>query len=191
MNFNVSRTRSCGNTFRYGDCSSCTANACFSVPSKTASPVVFTKSVNRMESFSVSVRALRLNKNPAATIASTTNPAAAIYQSHPPLEAATAAAGEEAGTEMAAAGCTAEADEDAAIVADSPDGVDSVGVVTLTDELLPESISRFNLFKSPRNSDATWYRNSRSFSKALLMMRSSSAGRFGFSRTGAVGARFR
>src|SRR5271165_5605124 len=40
--------------FRYGDCSSCTARACLSVPSKTASPVVLTKSASRTLSFSVS-----------------------------------------------------------------------------------------------------------------------------------------
>src|SRR5580700_3213974 len=39
---------------RYGDCSSCTASACFSVPSNTGSPVVLTKSASRIESFSVS-----------------------------------------------------------------------------------------------------------------------------------------
>src|SRR5580698_6706220 len=40
---------------RYGDCSSCTASACFSVPSNTGSPVVLTKSATRIESFSVRV----------------------------------------------------------------------------------------------------------------------------------------
>src|SRR6202041_3559130 len=43
-----------GTMFRYGDCSNCTARACFRVPSKTASPVVFTKSASRTLSFSPS-----------------------------------------------------------------------------------------------------------------------------------------
>ena len=73
------------------------------------------------------------------------------------------AAAEEAGPETTAAGCAAEvegASGGGATTEDSPEGVEStataLGVDTLTDELLPESISRFNRFKSPRNSDATW-----------------------------------
>ena len=54
MKRNASESAIAAALFRYGDCSSCTASACFKVPSKTASPVVFTKSASRTESFSVS-----------------------------------------------------------------------------------------------------------------------------------------
>src|SRR5882672_9446567 len=60
----------------------------------------------------------------------------------------------------------------------------------LTVELRPDSISRFRRRSSDLISTACWKRNSRSFSKARLMMSSNFAGRFGFSRTGASGARF-
>ena len=39
---------------RKGDCSSCTAKPCLSVPSKTGSPVVFVKSASTIVSLSVS-----------------------------------------------------------------------------------------------------------------------------------------
>src|SRR5271157_1904557 len=55
--------RDSGNRFRYGDCSSWTASACFRVPSKTASPVVLTKSARTTVSFSVSALARRERKN--------------------------------------------------------------------------------------------------------------------------------
>src|ERR1051326_3279182 len=67
MYFNASCIRDCRKTFRYGDCSSCTARACFRVPSKTGSPVVFTNSVRRMESFSVSALVRRVKSNAVAT----------------------------------------------------------------------------------------------------------------------------
>src|SRR5882762_11101344 len=54
MNFRALRTVWSGAMLRYGDCSNCTASACLSVPSKTASPVVLTKSARTIESFSVS-----------------------------------------------------------------------------------------------------------------------------------------
>src|SRR5882757_7462952 len=66
--------RDCGKTFKYGDCSSCTASACLRVPSKTESPVVFTNSVRRIESFSVSALVRRVNTSPIAK-ATTTRPA--------------------------------------------------------------------------------------------------------------------
>ena len=70
------------------------------------------------------------------------------------------AAGKEDGPEIADAGFTAKADDGGGVAADGvtdcPEGVGSAGVATLTDELLPESISRFNRFRSPRISDATW-----------------------------------
>src|SRR6476660_3969924 len=66
-----------GTRLRYGDCSSCTARACLSVPSKTGSPVVLTKSARRTPSFSVSreerlerrytPRPMRTTSTPAAT----------------------------------------------------------------------------------------------------------------------------
>src|SRR5882757_7144724 len=69
--------RDCGKTFKYGDCSSCTASACLRVPSKTESPVVFTNSVRRIESFSVRALVRRVNTNPIAS-ATTTRPAIPI-----------------------------------------------------------------------------------------------------------------
>jgi hypothetical protein len=51
-----------------------------------------------------------------------------------------------------------------------------------------DSVSRFSRFRSARISAAPCYRSSRSFSNALLMMCSSSAGKSGFSRTVDVGA---
>jgi hypothetical protein len=52
----------------------------------------------------------------------------------------------------------------------------------------PESVSRFSLFRSARRSEACWYRTSRSFSSALLMILSNSCGNSGFNRTGETGA---
>src|SRR5260370_22737106 len=51
-----------------------------------------------------------------------------------------------------------------------------------------ESVSRLRRCKSARRSAACWYRSLRSFSSALLIMRSSSADDSGFSRTGETGA---
>jgi hypothetical protein len=48
MKPSVSRTFSSGKTLRKGDSSSLTATACVRAPSKTSSPVVFTKSVRTM-----------------------------------------------------------------------------------------------------------------------------------------------
>ena len=60
----------------------------------------------------------------------------------------------------------------------------------LTVELRPDSKSRFRRRNSDLISTACWYRSSRSFSSARLIMSSSLGGRFGFNRTGASGARF-
>ena len=54
-----------------------------------------------------------------------------------------------------------------------------------------EPVSRFSRCRSARISEACWYRRSRSFSNALLMMSSSLGGRSGFRRSGGAGARFR
>src|ERR1019366_9121757 len=64
-------------------CSNCTASACFSVPSKTASPVVLTKSASKTLSFSVSFEDCldRRYNPPAISAASTTSAAGArIFQ---------------------------------------------------------------------------------------------------------------
>jgi hypothetical protein len=55
----------------------------------------------------------------------------------------------------------------------------------------PDSVSRFRRLRSALTSAADWQRTLRSFSKALVMMRSSSAGTSGLRRTGATGARSR
>jgi hypothetical protein len=94
---------------------------------------------------------------PAATA---TNAAVAMYQRFRPAGAGARAAGEEGAPETADAGCTAGA-EDGAPNPEGPEGIESTGVATLgvdtlKDELLPESISRFSRFRSPRISDATW-----------------------------------
>ena len=52
MNWSVCLTFCSGKTFMYGDCSRSTARAFLSVPSKTGSAVVFTKSATRIASFS-------------------------------------------------------------------------------------------------------------------------------------------
>ena len=59
INWSALRIVLSGTRFKYGDCSNCTASACLRVPSKTGSPVVFTKSAKRMESFSVRFRVER------------------------------------------------------------------------------------------------------------------------------------
>ena len=46
-------------------------------------------------------------------------------------------------------------------------------------------------FRSERISAADWQRKSRSFSRALLMIRSSSAGKSGFKRAAGAGVRFK
>ena len=79
-----------------------------------------------------------------------------MYQRFRFAGAGTGTAGDETGPEMADAGCTAGAEGGGTTLADGPEGVEPVGVDTLTDELFPESISRFNRFRSPRISDATW-----------------------------------
>src|SRR5947209_5978442 len=56
---------------------------------------------------------------------------------------------------------------------------------------LPELVSRFRRFRSARISAALWQRTSRSFSRALLMVRSRSAGISGFIRLSGVGALLR
>src|SRR5712692_10670858 len=78
MKRRASRTRDSGNRFRYGDCSSCTASACFKVPSNTASPVVLAKSARTTVSFSVSALARRVRKNKPPPITAAINTAAAI-----------------------------------------------------------------------------------------------------------------
>src|SRR6266852_6467498 len=79
INWSALRIVLSGTMFRYGDCSSCTASACFRVPSNTGSPVVFTKSARRMESFSVSFWVERDRQyNPPPNKAAITTTAAAI-----------------------------------------------------------------------------------------------------------------
>src|SRR4029077_19245024 len=65
------------------------------------------------------------------------------------------------------------------------------GSATAATGLRLESVSLFRRCSSARISEACWYRNSRSFSSARLMIRSSSGGKSGFSRTGAAGERLR
>ena len=55
----------------------------------------------------------------------------------------------------------------------------------------PLSVSLFKRCRSARISAAPWYRSVRSFSSALSMIRSSSGGKSGFSRTAGTGARFK
>src|ERR1700675_372794 len=71
--------RDSGSTFRYGDCSNCTASACFRVPSNTASPVVLTKSARTIESLSVNfVLECDRQYNPALMSTTITAAAAAV-----------------------------------------------------------------------------------------------------------------
>src|SRR5258708_23475995 len=99
--------RDSGKIFRYGDSSSSTASACFSVPSKTTSPVVLTKSASRTLSFSVSFADCRERKYnpPAISAASPTRigtastfqdlfPAAVLVSTLPALEEGTATCAE-------------------------------------------------------------------------------------------------
>jgi hypothetical protein len=62
---------------------------------------------------------------------------------------------EEVAVEMGEATVVCEGEDTGAATAAGVDGVESTCVATLTDELRPESISRFNLLRSPRISDAT------------------------------------
>ena len=62
--------------FKYGDCSSCTASACLSVPSNTESPVVFTKSASSTLSFSVRRPDVLDRRYIPSPISTTSNPAA-------------------------------------------------------------------------------------------------------------------
>src|SRR5215469_1531549 len=55
----------------------------------------------------------------------------------------------------------------------------------------PELESRFRRFKSARISAALWQRTSRSFSRALLIIRSNSDGISGFTLLGGAGVLFR
>src|SRR5260370_3074829 len=77
--------------FRYGDGANCTGSACFNVPSKTESPVVFTNSESTTVSLSVSARACRVEtKNiPAAVskIASAPPAKSSLLRGAPPVEA--------------------------------------------------------------------------------------------------------
>ena len=79
-----------------------------------------------------------------------------MYQRFRPVGAGAKTAAVEAVPEIADTGATAEDEDGGAITGEGAEGVESTGVGTLTDELLPESISRFSRFKSPRISDATW-----------------------------------
>ncbi len=80
----VSRTRSSGNTCRNGDCSSATASATLSAPSKTGSPVVFMKSARTMVSWSVSVRDPRRTNNDDSAARRITSAVSAAAATHGP-----------------------------------------------------------------------------------------------------------
>ena len=69
--------------------------------------------------------------------------------------------------------------------------VGGVGMTPEAEDARPESMSRFNRFKSARSSAADWQRRSRSFSKALLMISSRLGGSSGFSRKAGSGGRCR
>src|SRR5579863_8262842 len=91
MKRSPSRIFDSGTILRYGDCSSCTASACFRVPSKTESPVVLTKSASSTLSFSVSfAEVLDLRYSPPATTAAASITTAKIRVFHDFLRAATA-----------------------------------------------------------------------------------------------------
>jgi hypothetical protein len=78
-----------------------------------------------------------------------------MYQRFRRAVAGTDAEADETGPEMDGTGCIGGAGG-GATTAEGAEGVESTGVATLTDELRPESSSRFSRFKSPRISDATW-----------------------------------
>ena len=80
IRLNVWCTRSSGNTFRNGDCSSWIASACLSVPSKTGSPAVLTKSVTSTRSRSVRAWAPRKWKKVAPATAATSRTKAATRE---------------------------------------------------------------------------------------------------------------
>src|ERR1700720_1187310 len=56
---------------------------------------------------------------------------------------------------------------------------------------LPEVVSRLRRVRSARRSAELWYRTSRSLSRALLIIRSTSAGRSGFARRADAGSLLR
>src|ERR1700740_1430605 len=99
--------------FKYGDCSSCTASACFRVPSNTASPVVLTKSASSTLSFSVNLSERRERKyHPAPAIAISRTTAATI-------------AGVRDFAFVAAAGCATALELEAAAAGSGPDFCDA------------------------------------------------------------------
>ena len=200
MNCRALRIVWSGTMFRYGDCSSCTASACFNVPSNTGSPVVLTKSARRIESFTVSFCPPRnrqynppaitaANRSPATTTRAPLGTAGACVVSGPPLERNSA---DSCGANIPAREPDIGRDTASAEPLDRCEetGTSAPGGSSAT-ILFPESVSRFSRCSSARISDACWYRSSRSFSSARLMIRSSSAGTSGFTRIGDVGARSR
>ena len=78
--------------------------------------------------------------------------------------------------------------DDSAIQRNSPASANWEGAATLA-VARAESISLVSRFKSARSSAAVWQRSSRSFSRAVLMISSSLAGRPGFKLRGEVGVR--
>src|SRR5580704_9204815 len=162
--------------FRYGDCSNCTASACFSVPSKTESPVVLTKSASSTLSFSVSLADFPEPKKMchARNSASTTATAGiSIFEIFPRPEEGALAEGLRAdGTGVGgvsvdeAATAVCGLDDDAPVAGDEADaggeaagGVSSAATGTepeLCATARPLSVSRFSLCRSARMSAALW-----------------------------------
>src|SRR5271165_1957210 len=152
--------------FRYGDCSSCTAKACFSVPSKTASPVVLTKSASRTLSFSVSLEDWRERQYRMPPINRTSTITAGTRSFHNSLGAeialtvaADTAEADAAGDDACAAGavCTeAERGVRACAAADGPESAAAGTEPELVAAARPLSVSRFRRCRSARMSAALW-----------------------------------
>jgi hypothetical protein len=79
ISFSVDAILVSATMFRNGDCPSSMTSACFSDPSKTASPVVFAKSAMTMPSLSVSAaeRPLAANRRPTTATSNAIRLAAA------------------------------------------------------------------------------------------------------------------
>src|SRR5580700_2159708 len=171
--------RDSGRIFKYGDCSSCTASACFSVPSKTESPVVLTKSGSSTLSFSLSLadfpepKKMCHARNSASTTATAGMSIFEIFLR--PDEGAPAEGLRAEGTGVGgvsvdeAATAVCDVADDAAVAWDEADpgggtvaaagGVSSAATGTepeLCATARPLSVSRFSRCRSARMSAALW-----------------------------------
>src|SRR5271166_949178 len=146
ISLSVDRTFASGSRYKYGDCSSWIASACFNVPSNTLSPVVLVKSERTMVFFCVGdggrvERHLRNPMVPATTTTARTG-ARIFHRCH----------------SGAAALLFCEASDAACTAAEEPEDVKacSAARIALLVRARFTSESRFNRCNSARISEACW-----------------------------------